>query len=256
MVNLLMGDYLKRIIVLGIVLTISMITFAQDVTVKGNTEEVQERNTTTTMGGILRRNAHSSKNAKKGLAFDIYGGMSVSHFSEASEAAKSKIGWNIGIGMKLPLWFSGDELYGLSLRPALMFVSKGAKLEIEESGYKQKTVNNPVYMEIPVKLAFSYELGQINVVPYIGPYFALGVGGKHKTELSAAIGTGTANGKNEGDFFSESYGKSFDFGMTIGGQFEYSNIYFTVGYDIGFSKVLEGAKCKNRALLIGLGWAL
>lgn len=303
MVDLSIRGYLKKIAALGIVLTISAVTFAQDVIVKKNAEEIEARvirigETSITykkytnldgpeyvipkkdvfmikyengtkevftseapanasIGNVLtgqsKRRGQKKEPDNMKITYNFQVGMTVSSMTE-HENGKNKVGWYVGAGLTLPLLSCWEEIGVLSLRPSLLFITKGDKIEIEESGYKQKSINNPVYLEIPIKIAFSAELGKARIVPYIGPYFAFGIGGKHKTEMSASIGAGTANGENEIDFFKKDYGKKFDFGMTVGAQYEYSDFFVGLGYDLGFSEVFENAKCKNRSLLISLGF--
>ncbi|WP_294555908.1 porin family protein [uncultured Bacteroides sp.] len=298
-----MANLLKKITVLGIVLTISIATFAQDVIIKKDAEEIQARiirisetsvtykkytnqngpeyvmakkdifmikyedgtkEVFTSEGGKdaaientstrqLNRSGRKKASDDKKITYNFQVGMTVASLTE-HEYGKSKVGWYIGGGMTVPLLSCLEGMGVLSLRPSLLFITKGDKIEIEQSGYKQKTTNNPVYLEIPVKIAFSLEIGKTKVVPYIGPYFAFGIGGKHKTEMSASIGAGTANGENDIEFFKEGFGKRFDVGMTIGAQYEFSDFSIGLGYDLGFSEVIEGGNSKNRALLINLGF--
>lgn len=303
MANVVIANSLKRIMILGTVLIISTFTFAQDVIVKRNAEEIQarvvridetsvtykkysnldgpeyvvsksdlfyiryedgtkevftsENKRNATIRNVLAGrpdNRGIKKNSdNKRITYNFQVGMTLSSMTE-HEYGKNKVGWSVGGGLTLPLLSCWEGMGVLSLRPSLLFITKGDKMEIDESGYKQKSTNNPIYLEIPIKVAFSAELGNARIVPYIGPYFAFGVGGKHKTEMSASFGSGTANGENEIDFFKEGYGKKFDFGMTVGAQYEFSDFFIGLGYDLGLSEVFENAKCKNRSLLISLGF--
>jgi hypothetical protein len=124
------------------------------------------------------------------------------------------------------------------LRTGLQFVRKGAKWDV--SNYEVK--HRPCYLQIPVRYGFGYVVEDDCVFfGELGPYVALGVGGKSRSE-------DVDGEKNTYHFFD--YADRFDFGFGFHVGTIVSKVHqVSIGYDFGFLNMSD-AYSQNRNLLI------
>lgn len=143
--------------------------------------------------------------------------------------------------------------FGLSkpvdLETGLLLQGRGAKLEsrIDDNNYV-KAKFNPLYLEVPlnvvVKLPFT---GSTGVFVSAGPYAAIGIGGKAKTESRFL---GVESNTSENIKFSnddpttddqEGAGldrlKRFDYGLNFGAGLEFKHFILKAGYGLGLAKI-------------------
>lgn len=161
------------------------------------------------------------------------------------------------------------------LETGLLLEGRGAKANsyfgsTNDDNYV-KSKFNPLYLEVPLNLVirFPFEKG-CNLFVNAGPYAAIGIAGKSKTE-SSVLGvksTSAANIKfsNDDPFTSQqddaAYDKikRFDFGLNFGGGLDLGKILLKVNYGYGLTKINStqsnnGVDDKNkyRTLSISLG---
>src|SRR6185436_14759659 len=83
--------------------------------------------------------------------------------------------------------FIGDVSLGqfFSLQPGLLVTGKGSKTQSGETTDANyfKATTNPIYLEVPLNLVFKFGAnGGPNFFAGAGPYLAVGIAGKNKTE--------------------------------------------------------------------------
>src|SRR6476469_1229704 len=142
----------------------------------------------------------------------------------------------------------------LYLQPGILFTGKGSKVEIGRPGDNLyiKQTSNPFYIEVPVnfvvKLPFNSES---HFFFGAGPYGAIGIAGKAKTEKNV-LGFVT-NYENKIEFsnddpstFEEEEGtgigvlKRFDYGVNGVVGVEGAKLTLSAGYGLGLAKLQSG----------------
>ena len=134
-----------------------------------------------------------------------------------------------------------------------------------------KTRFNPLYLEVPLNLVVRFPLEKkMNIFVNAGPYAAMGIAGKSKTDSkllgSTASSSNTIKFSNDDPFTSEqddaAYNKlkRFDFGLNLGGGLDFGKILLKVNYGYGFTKINStqsdndsNDKNKYRTLSLSLG---
>ena len=210
--------------------------------------------------------------AKAGLNIN-----SVGHSSKDSEQEKetkslinSKAGYHFGAFID----YNFSDV--LSIRPELLFSSKGYSIDIEKiyedvkpKGYWRTTYN---YLEIPINVA--YKINDLQI--FAGPYIAFGLGGREKRKIEFDGETLEEKTKlkpkfgklNDDDFEDESeddydYFKAFDFGLNLGVGYAFGPISVNAAYSLGLGNVItkyEGdedtdkEKFSNRVFSLSLAY--
>ena len=162
----------------------------------------------------------------------------------------------------------------LSIRPELLFSSKGYSFDIEKiygdggaeiEGYMRTTFN---YLEIPINVAYKINDFQI----FAGPYIAFGLGGRDKSKIEfggESVEDKTKMkpkfGKVNEDDYEEGveYFKAFDFGLNLGVGYAFGPISVNAAYSLGLGNVIpkyEGyedtdkEKISNRVLSLSVAY--
>jgi hypothetical protein len=112
-----------------------------------------------------------------------------------------------------------------SLKSGLLFSAKG-------SVYKTDTVEfsfSPVYIEVPVKIAFSIGSEVIKISLFTGPYFACGIGGNKESggELEK-IRFGSGENRDL---------RLFDIGLNFGSGVTIKGFMISAQYDLGLANI-------------------
>jgi Outer membrane protein beta-barrel domain len=142
----------------------------------------------------------------------------------------------------------------LSLQPGLIFTGKGSKTQsgnTEDATYFRAT-SNPYYAEIPLTLVFKTPTGPIKFFAGGGPYLAIGIAGKNKTN-GKFLGTSFSSEKDiewsnddpstldyeEGS----GYGimKRFDYGLNGTAGIETKKAILSLNYGFGLAKLQSGS---------------
>lgn len=123
-----------------------------------------------------------------------------------------------------------------------IFVESG--LYYSARGAKDFNLN---YLEIPVLIKYGIQAtDDIAILPYIGPYFSYGIGGKYKTL--------------EGKRSSYNWVKHSDMGFKLGCGAEYNKLYAELGYQFGVMDIAkdnptdDGAHTGNFFINIGVNF--
>ena len=164
----------------------------------------------------------------------------------------------------------------ISLQPGLLVTGKGSKTQ---SGYPSdanyfKATSNPLYIEVPLNLVLKAPIGDdTKFFAGAGPYLAVGIAGKNKTE-GKIFGAAFSSEKNiewsdddpttldyeEGAGFGIM--KRFDYGLNGTAGFETKNIVLSANYGLGLAKLQSGSnsseddKNKHRVLSFTIGFKL
>lgn len=130
----------------------------------------------------------------------------------------TRVGMNLGgvIGIRV------SDSTPIFLESGLYYASRGAKKDKETI-----TTHN---LELPILIKYGIQAtDDIAVLPYIGPYFSYGLGGKYKFE--------NANVVVKNDTFD--YLNRFDMGFKIGCGAEYNKLYLELGYQFGVANLAK-----------------
>ena len=136
----------------------------------------------------------------------------------------SRTGINLGgvVGLRI------SDRTPLYLESGLYYTERGAKYE--KAGYTEKL--GLAYFEIPVLIKYGIQATEeISVLPYVGPYFSLGIGGKRKTPTDSY-----SSFSDDGGFSRP------DMGFKIGCGAEYNMVYAELGYQIGVANIAKDDK--------------
>jgi hypothetical protein len=144
--------------------------------------------------------------------------------------------------------------FGLSsmfdVETGLLLTGKGAKAKTRFNGDNDyvKTKFNPLYIELALNLMAKFPLGNAsNVFVHAGPYAAVGVGGKAKTE-SRILGISSSSEQSidfseddpttsEQEGASYSRLKRFDYGLNFGGGLTLNRFIIKANYGLGLAKI-------------------
>lgn len=164
----------------------------------------------------------------------------------------------------------------LHLQPGIFFTGKGSKLEIgrpTENFYAKQT-SNPFYIEVPVNLVIKLPFNDESHFFFgAGPYGAIGIAGKAKTDRKVL--NFTSHTENNIEFsnddpstFGEEEGtglgviKRFDYGLNGVAGVEGKNLVLSAGYGLGLAKLQSGSNSsadnnnKHRVLSFSVGFKL
>jgi len=144
--------------------------------------------------------------------------------------------------------------FGLSktvdLESGLLLTGRGSKAETFFNGGNDyvKSTFNPLYVELPLNLVVTIPLEKTSGVFFnAGPYIAIGVGGKSKTDSKFGPLTSSSSSSikfsNDDPFTSQqddaAYDKlkRFDYGINVGGGFKLEHLILKVNYGFGLAKI-------------------
>lgn len=144
--------------------------------------------------------------------------------------------------------------FGLSkeidLESGLLLTGRGSKAETYFNGGNDyvKSKFNPLYVELPLNLVVTAPLDKTSSIFFNGgPYIAMGVGGKSKTDSKIGPLTSSSSSSikfsNDDPFTSQqddaAYDKlkRFDFGFNLGGGFQLEHLLLKVNYGFGLAKI-------------------
>lgn len=162
----------------------------------------------------------------------------------------------------------------ISFQPGILFTGKGSKTQsgVPTDPTYSKATSNPYYVEIPANFIFKTP-GPIKVFFGAGPYIAMGIAGKNKTE-GKLLG---ASFRSEKDIIwsnddpstlnyeeGAGYGimKKFDYGLNGIAGIETKHAIISAGYGYGLAKLQSGSNSqaddrnKHRVLTFAVGLKL
>jgi len=165
----------------------------------------------------------------------------------------------------------------IALQPGLLVTGKGTKSQDGDPSDANyfKATTNPIYIEVPLNLVFKGPIGpDTKFFAGAGPYLAIGIAGKNKTE-GKFLGTSFSSEKDiewsdddpttldyeEGAGFGIM--KRFDYGLNGLVGIETDKLVISANYGLGLAKLQSGSggegednKNKLRVLSFTLGFRL
>jgi hypothetical protein len=105
------------------------------------------------------------------------------------------------------------------------------------------------YLEVPIVVKYGFDIiDDLYIDPFLGGYFALGIGGKTKTYTRNVDERGS-----ESTF--GNYCNRFDAGLRVGCGVEYQMLYAEIGFNFGLANIgkSEFDAVRNRNLFINVG---
>ena len=148
-------------------------------------------------------------------------------------------GLNVGVVAGIPL----SNYQPIYLEAGLSYVEKGGKKDLNTGKKMTYDLN---YIEIPVVFKYKYNINpQFSIQPFLGGYFAAGVGGK----------INNFEERDAEDSFSKHNFQRLDGGLRIGCGMQYDMFYADLTYDIGLANICHDTfdKSRNGALLLNFG---
>ena len=114
-------------------------------------------------------------------------GMNISNFRQPNSLVDGltdpKAGFNLGVRGEYML----PSCYGVFVNLGVNYTMKGAKMDVPATlpdDYSCTVKFRPCYIEIPLHVGYRFNvLDNLGVFADFGPYFAIGVNGKEKTEF-------------------------------------------------------------------------
>ncbi|MEO9147099.1 MAG: porin family protein [Ginsengibacter sp.] len=196
----------------------------------------------------------------------VQGGLNLANISNANSGSVNKNNtlatFNAGILAR------SNSSGILAVESGLLLDGRGAKVEGGSGNTNYKVTFNPLYLELPVNLVVRVPIGSdANLFINGGPYIAMGIAGKSKSEgqLGGISGSQTQNIKftsadPNADDQAYSKLKRYDYGLNIGAGVDLKKILLKVNYGYGMAKINsmqtdngENDKDKYRTLSVSLG---
>jgi Outer membrane protein beta-barrel domain len=163
----------------------------------------------------------------------------------------------------------------LAIQSGLLFTGKGSKTQsgAEGSANWYRATTNPYYLEVPVNLVFKTPTGPVKFFAGAGPYIAMGIAGKNKTNGSFAginfsseksIEWSNDDPTTLNDEEGAGFGilKRFDYGLNGLVGIETKSLVVSANYGLGLAKLQSGSNSgadnnnKHRVLSFTLGFKL
>ena len=120
-----------------------------------------------------------------GMTYMGFFGMNVSKLQNHTEFGRAKVGATLGVKVDYVL----PRAHGTYLTAGLDWTMKGGKAPLYDAIYNTEagTLTYDLhYLEIPVRVGFRYNMSEsLGIYGEVGPYFSIGVGGKHKCRVDA-----------------------------------------------------------------------
>lgn len=192
--------------------------------------------------------------------FGIKGGLNLANMLDKDDDETYSNDYSMNPGFHLGLTVDIPFNDFLSFEPGLLFTTKGMKYEDEILGADVTAKANLYYLDIPLSLKASHDLGGgLKMFGAVGPYVGLGLSGKLK-------GTVEYQGEKETEEEDIKWGsdededdlKRLDMGLTFGGGVEINSIMIGISYDLGLSNIAAyqdyGSTSKNRVLKFSVGY--
>lgn len=182
--------------------------------------------------------------SESSLYYGLRLGMNISTITgDYTEDADSKVGMNLAgvVGVRV------SDSTPIFLESGLYFSNRGAKdLSLK-------------YLEIPILIKYGIQMtDDIALLPYIGPYFSYGMGGKYKTvhvDKETGMPTNTFDKRS-----SYKRIKHPDMGFKVGCGLDFNKLYAELGYQFGVANIAKdnpedlGAHTGNLYVNIGINF--
>lgn len=201
------------------------------------------------LGLLLCSSLVSAQDSK--LSIGLRGGVNLSNMDVDHIDTDMRVGYNFGVVAEYALPQS------FFLQSGLHLTSKGSKVKYTEYDgdyYKAKLSINAVYLQLPIMAGYKLDVTDDFKVNFtVGPYLALGIGGKTKADVTIK----DEFGSDKVNSFGNDILHRFDMGIGAGVGAEYKKVLFNVGYEYGFINAFYGdLKSYNRNAFISVGYRI
>ena len=173
---------------------------------------------------------------KNNLYYGARMGLSLGSLTGDSDASGMKGGLTLGgvIGLRV------STTTPVFLESGLYYTQRGGI----DGDYKA----NLKYLEVPVLIKYGIEVGEgMAVLPFIGPYFSWGIGGKCENKFEGV--------KQKWSSFRDDNFNHADMGLELGCGFEYNMLYVEAGYKFGIANIADNddISVHGNALVLNFG---
>lgn len=224
---------------------------------------------------VLAVCATCAASAQKKIAFGVRAGLNINSLSYSGDKnsempdPKSRAGFHVGAVMD---WNVAGNFY---IQPGLYFTTRGAKSEdsMNEDGYRYEYSDklNMNYLQLPVVASYRFPVSKaVKIDINVGPYVAVGLGGKYKIEETEFFEGETERYSYECKIFDKSTEeegrgdfKRFDAGLRFGAGVNIQKFYVGLSYDLGLTNLArtdgdshwaKGTKYKNGSFQVSVGY--
>jgi hypothetical protein len=203
----------------------------------------------------------------------VQGGVNLANISTSNSGATQKS--NLLTTFNAGIMARSNDAEPIALEAGLLLEGKGSKADTYTTSSTEdnyiKTKFNPLYLQLPVNLIVRLPLqSSSNIFFNAGPYVAMGIGGKAKTETKI-MGNVTKSSHdiefnndnpstNQQEDASFNKLKRFDYGVNVGGGFDLNSVILKVNYGLGLAKInstqtdnSDNNKNKYRTVSISVG---
>ncbi len=168
---------------------------------------------------------------------------------DAGEDIKSLVSFNAGMILEAPI----TETVGI--RTGIEVQGKGAKSEFSEPDFSLKATISPIYVQVPVVVAYNGSMFFVGA----GPYAAMGVAGKSRVKSSIF---GVESDENEPINFGSKGDDDFsalDFGARIEAGLKLNKLRISANYDLGLANTIpkddrDGESAQHGVIGISVGY--
>jgi hypothetical protein len=178
----------------------------------------------------------------------VQGGLNLANITKTNDGQTEKNNilpsFNVGILGRLPL----TSMF--SLESGVLLTGHGSKAETYFNGGTDyiKTKFNPLYIQVPLNAVIKIPLEKETSVFFnAGPYAAIGIAGKSSSESKfGPLKTSSSKNiafSNDDPFTSQEEDagynklKRFDFGLNLGGGFQFQHFIIKANYGLGLAKI-------------------
>jgi hypothetical protein len=178
----------------------------------------------------------------------VQGGLNLANITKTKDGQTEKNNmlpsFNAGILGRLEL----DEMF--NLESGVLLTGHGSKAETYFNGGSDyiKTKFSPLYIQVPLNAVIKIPLEKkSNVFFSAGPYAAIGIGGKSRSDSKfgplQSSSVKNIEFSNDVPFTSQEEDagynklKCFDFGLNFGGGFQFQHLILKANYGLGLSKI-------------------
>ncbi len=148
----------------------------------------------------------------------------------------------------------------LSFQTGLIYQNRGYKIEGSEDFFgvniTSKATQKVTYLDLPLTLKASFELGSVTAYVYGGGYLGVGLSGEVEAESTTAGQTQTST--EDLEFGDDGDIKRLDYGALIGAGVEVNSVFVELSYGLGLADISvvdsDDFSINNRLISLSLGY--
>jgi len=181
------------------------------------------------------------------VTYNVQGGANLSTLTDVA-SSRMKVGFQLGAGLDYA--FRSDW----SLQSSLLIISRGCKIGSKgfsvNGNHMAKGTFSPVYLELPVNLAYKFDLNKdMKFFVNGGLYFEYGLFGKYKQDDASYNLFGSNHlSSSIGNF------KRFQTGVGLGCGVELSKYIISLRQEFGWSKASKRMDSKNETTSLSVAY--